>query len=167
MDGYLLGLRTGSSPHTRGALFRQSVDEFNRGIIPAYAGSTAYGRTRSERRGDHPRIRGEHSLLGLPFNSSLGSSPHTRGALGAARRASKVTGIIPAYAGSTMPDAGSLSSMGDHPRIRGEHSIRESPIMIKNGIIPAYAGSTFALQLFTVIYRDHPRIRGEHPYCIK
>jgi len=30
--------------------------------------------------GDHPRIRGEHGLLGHAHLSAQGSSPHTRGA---------------------------------------------------------------------------------------
>ena len=49
-------------------------------IIPAYAGSTT-GRTgwRPLVR-DHPRIRGEHSLLGHEKGPGEGSSPHTRGA---------------------------------------------------------------------------------------
>ena len=71
---------SGSSPHTRGALDRYGVTCPIARIIPAYAGSTV-GDTVSERkRGDHPRIRGEHfPESGLDIGQA-GSSPHTRGA---------------------------------------------------------------------------------------
>ena len=133
---------------------------------------------------DHPRIRGEH-LLSLrsrtPFQGIipayagstllltltdidfLGSSPHTRGA----RRLGVVGG----------------ESLGDHPRIRGEHSFYGHHAGAPSWIIPAYAGST-AISVPTTSGAlgssphtrgaprmgdgsslpegDHPRIRGEH-----
>ncbi len=51
------------------------------GIIPAYAGSTAWTWLIGEQSQDHPRIRGEHFQTVVPFLS--------------------MAGIIPAYAGST------------------------------------------------------------------
>ena len=73
-----------------------------------------------------------------------------------------MTGIIPAYAGSTGAALGGQNPCGDHPRVCGEHmmptdrlvTVRgSSPRMrgaltlygaavITPGIIPAYAGST-------------------------
>ena len=51
----------GSSPHTRGApVVRIPVGRPPR-IIPAYAGSTVSMKSSTPGRGDHPRIRGEHS----------------------------------------------------------------------------------------------------------
>ena len=92
---------------------------------------------------DHPRIRGEHGRLpALPAH---------------------VTGIIPAYAGSTVAAAKSTGrglgssphtrgarssivrnvlSLRDHPRIRGEHPPQAISSRTQSGIIPAYAGST-------------------------
>ena len=56
-------LKSGSSPHTRGALAASVLQTVSGGIIPAYAGSTQ-ARTRGPRlRRDHPRIRGEHKAL--------------------------------------------------------------------------------------------------------
>ena len=175
----------GSSPHTRGAPHGgrcrhrcgenhpRMRGEHNLGhayalkparIIPAYAGSTcgqpmpkpwpngSSPHTRGARKAtrgcqsqwrDHPRIRGEH------ITSFMGSVPGR--------------GIIPAYAGSTMPNcaktsvaagssphtrgalvrvAGNQVHVQDHPRIRGEHpreSLRQNR---RKRIIPAYAGST-------------------------
>ena len=134
------------------------------GIIPAYAGSTPQNamcqqfcqgsspHTRGARtttwswgttRRDHPRIRGEHHSWRAP------SLP--------------LPGIIPAYAGSTYGSTGvPYCAMGssphtrgaltgrlfvtyhprDHPRIRGEHSLKVPCGAAISGIIPAYAGST-------------------------
>ena len=91
----------GSSPHTRGA--RDAADAGRQGerIIPAYAGSTSAACRNRARRGDHPRIRGEHALTSDCSCSGSGSSPHTRGALRRAWHRLRECRIIPAYAGST------------------------------------------------------------------
>ena len=91
----------GSSPHTRGAPFRDGITYVEKRIIPAYAGSTESGPTEVLAARDHPRIRGEHpSTIGLTVGC-MGSSPHTRGAHGGRSAGRRVRGIIPAYAGST------------------------------------------------------------------
>ena len=156
--------RGGSSPHTRGAQ-RLSTNPTRRprdhprirgehvdragpvqlvgGIIPAYAGSTGRDavearmglgsspHTRGARPGrrpppspprDHPRIRGEH---GMKLTKA-----HAR------------AGIIPAYAGSTVPAHRTRVRRWDHPRIRGEHQMSRKPRNLRKRIIPAYAGST-------------------------
>ena len=92
----------GSSPHTRGALF------------------VAYHQ--SPRRADHPRIRGEHISRSRSTPTNTGSSPHTRGALDEVRVGDGGGGIIPAYAGSTIVVPHLRATLGDHPRIRGEHT---------------------------------------------
>ena len=152
----------GSSPHTRGAPDRGSVVGQLVGIIPAYAGSTRPGRCRPVRRQDHPRIRGEHGLLGHAHLSAQGSSPHTRGAPERRRWQDGRRRIIPAYAGSTKKPNPSQPARGDHPRIRGEHGgpadglhagpgssphTRGARLIVPAAytglrIIPAYAGST-------------------------
>ena len=70
----------GSSPHTRGARSRVHRHRRPERIIPAYAGSTTYDKTGSYLEPDHPRIRGEHRMLGDDATLAGGSSPHTRGA---------------------------------------------------------------------------------------
>ena len=163
-DAMEMGMRAGSSPHTRGA------------PTPERAG-TRRGR-------DHPRIRGEHvaparrprqsdgiipAYAGSTKNYfslkpiSAGSSPHTRGAR------SRVSARTPRG--------------GDHPRIRGEHHCSPCGGVGVVGIIPAYAGSTSCATPLPQRHRgssphtrgaperpigtsptrrDHPRIRGEH-----
>ena len=140
------------------------VDAGDRGIIPAYAGSTSSSATTRRRRRDHPRIRGEH---------------HRLGAMVSAQR-----GIIPAYAGSTTGWPSTSCRWKDHPRIRGEHFMSASCCALMDGssphtrgaleqdlacvaesrIIPAYAGSTGTTWSAMNPTTDHPRIRGEHGF---
>ena len=158
----LAPFRPGSSPHTRGAPDSVLFQVFEKGIIPAYAGSTAGGQRKA--------------------SSMAGSSPHTRGARSTTTSKFPNRGIIPAYAGSTTPAPSSPSLGKDHPRIRGEHALRRfidkgsqgssphtrgalaasSSTRRKRRIIPAYAGSTEFAPYSRCWRRDHPRIRGEH-----
>ena len=93
----------GSSPHTRGARAQFGGNTKDAGIIPAYAGSTLAGDFGYPADEDHPRIRGEHPGWDGWQLASEGSSPHTRGAHPLPRPAWLGRGIIPAYAGSTLP----------------------------------------------------------------
>ena len=154
---------SGSSPHTRGALTRRgSVAEYL-GIIPAYAGSTTRpGRVRPPGR-DHPRIRGEHSLLPGFFAEGFGSSPHTRGARSDRSRRRRELPDHPRIRGehtATPPDG--VIVLGSSPHTRGAPS-RKPPPVVGGRIIPAYAGSTGTTWSAMKPTTDHPRIRGEHP----
>ena len=174
--------RPGSSPHTRGAPLRLQQDQVLSRIIPAYAGSTDGRHAEIPVRADHPRIRGEHVWVVGGAADRGGSSPHTRGALSVLTVMWTGRGIIPAYAGSTGQEQELRQGPGDHPRIRGEHSLSESAVIASAGssphtrgaqipgrvarrrrrIIPAYAGSTGAVKTPRAPKQDHPRIRGEH-----
>ena len=96
----------GSSPHTRGAPGALLAGERERGIIPAYAGSTPSPSSVFAPSGDHPRIRGEHASSRNLAISCVGSSPHTRGARYNRHQNRPSYGIIPAYAGSTSSRRG-------------------------------------------------------------
>ena len=172
----------GSSPHTRGALASRCRTTALAGIIPAYAGSTRTSPPASSTRGDHPRIRGEHSRSSPNHGPSPGSSPHTRGARRGRNHDVLREGIIPAYAGSTCRRSTGPRWQWDHPRIRGEHTLYGSFALDESGssphtrgarcrgtsrssdfrIIPAYAGSTCRPRTAGCVCTDHPRIRGEH-----
>ena len=91
----------GSSPRMRGAPHDGRHQTTDTGIIPAYAGSTAtaYGTAHGAK--DHPRVCGEHRLLIVWACPSTGSSPRMRGARWSLMRGRSISGIIPAYAGST------------------------------------------------------------------
>ena len=172
----------GSSPHTRGARRRRSPPRPAEGIIPAYAGSTAFCGVAPIIRPDHPRIRGEHEPDAVRLVGSSGSSPHTRGAPRPTVGGAGDRRIIPAYAGSTFAVRRPRWKARDHPRIRGEHMTRPPGSIKHRGssphtrgargcgrahpremrIIPAYAGSTDAGEAAGQALSDHPRIRGEH-----
>ena len=139
------------------------------------------GRVES-RRGDHPRMRGEHSLTCVSMVSIGGSSPHARGALKHFTGRDPAFGIIPACAGSTRTPRSPPPEWTDHPRMRGEHVAERRAGMIAAGssphargarrrnrtrrsrlrIIPACAGSTGQTFPGALDHRDHPRMRGEH-----
>ena len=155
-------MRSGSSPHTRGAPAGTLVGALLGGIIPAYAGSTFSSMRASSLPRDHPRIRGEHDVFKRVRDGQVGSSPHTRGALLLVRLSGKPTRIIPAYAGSTISTSpGPTVTVGSSPHTRGALR-RVLPLVLATGIIPAYAGSTRSGTWRTGSAWDHPRIRGEH-----
>ena len=73
-------LSKGSSPHVRGAPYNFHIHVDDGGIIPACAGSTCHCLAPRWRRGDHPRMCGEHGGFSAKVAKSKGSSPHVRGA---------------------------------------------------------------------------------------
>ena len=175
--------RRGSSPHTRGARGRPGRLLRRRRIIPAYAGSTMISTCGAGTPADHPRIRGEHCQAILHVSSLAGSSPHTRGAHVHVRLRNHVARIIPAYAGSTSSSLRALTTIADHPRIRGEHVMPSRNVNGVTGssphtrgaqfnfardaklvrIIPAYAGSTYGLLLSQpAADGSSPHTRGAH-----
>ena len=172
----------GSPPPTRGALDASGDDRVAVRITPAYAGSTRHDRSPSFAIRDHPRLRGEHTCPPFGVDSGRGSPPPTRGARLLSGWRLGVTGITPAYAGSTDRPQEPSQPFRDHPRLRGEHPAGALPRWfdggsppptrgarhlrhhrrVPGGITPAYAGSTPAPTPSPRAPRDHPRLRGEH-----
>ena len=178
----LLFSQQGSSPHARGTLNVCLGLIMVDGIIPACAGNTYVTMTKTADLRDHPRMRGEHDWSGVSGLSSSGSSPHARGTPVDHGFRIRAHGIIPACAGNTDGCDCPLSSVGDHPRMRGEHRLdkenescqtgssphargtrsRGRVRRVHPGIIPACAGNTRCGSCGHDGYRDHPRMRGEH-----
>ncbi len=152
----------GSSPRARGAHADLQPAAGEPGIIPACAGSTPQPSRRGRPEPDHPRVRGEHQTHEPDPETTPGSSPRARGAPGRGSPDARQPGIIPACAGSTSPAAANPPTMGDHPRVRGEHEGPYGPQYGAPGIIPACAGSTIPRAGPDRTARDHPRVRGEH-----
>ena len=69
----------GSSPLSRGILYRLYRNEARGGIIPALAGNTARSPTPRRPPRDHPRSRGEYWVLAGWVGFQEGSSPLSRG----------------------------------------------------------------------------------------
>ena len=93
----------GSSPLTRGKLPVAGEDALDHGLIPAHAGKTWGGAAFGSHRRAHPRSRGENISQPYYLTGETGSSPLTRGKLGAGRRSGHTVGLIPAHAGKTSP----------------------------------------------------------------
>ena len=111
-----------------------------------------------------------------------GSSPRMRGTPVHVLFGVHDRGIIPAYAGNTGFAETVQMSLGDHPRVCGEHALlrcvllnatgssprmrgtrcTQQQILLCHGIIPAYAGNTLSLMGVDCRLRDHPRVCGEH-----
>ena len=111
-----------------------------------------------------------------------GSSPLSRGIPCRYAGISACRGIIPALAGNTGGCGAGRAAFRDHPRSRGEYSLRvvsqraptgSSPlsrgihVRVKtevqmHRIIPALAGNTHGTEAFPHPQPDHPRSRGEY-----
>ena len=172
----------GSSPRMWGTHHTRPVRGRGTGIIPAYAGNTLRKTKRTVRARDHPRVCGEHAWFAATSYVAAGSSPRMRGTLSEVWVFRLLRGIIPAYAGNTKLSGSSVSVLGDHPRVCGEHDKQgnlpqvgtgSSPRMrgtprqcvverVDVGIIPAYAGNTLQAPECLLLDRDHPRVCGEH-----
>ena len=152
------------------------------GLIPARAGSTTPTTSCRPPQRAHPRSRGEHDVRQSSFAFVPGSSPLARGALAQGARRVRVSGLIPARAGSTRPPSHRPARTRAHPRSRGEHTydpvadedrVGSSPLArgahrrrhgpaLRGGLIPARARSTPGAASATAAARAHPRWRGEH-----
>ena len=158
------GFVEGSPPHARG-IRRPSVPAPEmRGITPACAGNTPNLKAGDFPERDHPRMRGEYIMFAHNLGCQWGSPPHARGIPAATAFISLCSGITPACAGNTLFTFSSLSSLRDHPRMRGEYvstcarySVEPgSPPHARGihvwrnqradlpGITPACAGNTFS-----------------------
>ena len=108
----------------RGALYCLLLNKGRVGIIPAYAGSTWHTAYIPKPPEDHPRVCGEHLCTKKSLRVMTGSSPRMRGALPSSLGLAELSGIIPAYAGSTSGSSSATICAGDHPRVCGEHESR-------------------------------------------
>ena len=111
----------GSSPLTRGAQLALMEPTSRIRLIPAHAGSTCIRLLVTVGHRAHPRSRGEHARRSSSTESSLGSSPLTRGALSTRHPCNGILGLIPAHAGSTHGQDSAFTCHRAHPRSRGEH----------------------------------------------
>ena len=173
---------SGSSPRVRGTLEHNRGWPAGMGIIPACAGNTSLVNQIVLVQWDHPRVCGEHDGVWRRGHTVPGSSPRMRGTLRRRDGVRGVRGIIPAYAGNTIGWYAPDLRLRDHPRVCGEHCVRQprdyqgqgsSPRMrgtlengdlfeVEVGIIPAYAGNTGRRYSLPCPCRDHPRVCGEH-----
>ena len=131
----------GSSPLTRGKLWRDPPPRRDRRLIPAHAGKTLSDSARDLLKPAHPRSRGENGRFRRVRAGRFGSSPLTRGnGIGVA---------VAAYWG------------GSSPLTRGKRD-RRCQAVGQFRLIPAHAGKTWGQQYALVSVPAHPRSRGEN-----
>ncbi len=172
----------GSSPRARGTRQRPPGGPQHRRFIPACAGNTLLWRRGRQDRSVHPRVRGEHFLIGRNESRRTGSSPRARGTPGEFRSNFPQSRFIPACAGNTWPKCRQINIRAVHPRVRGEHPICQPLFQPKNDssprargtphrpirrrvlrrFIPACAGNTYTAARGITASAVHPRVRGEH-----
>ena len=152
----------GSSPLTRGKHVTKHLRSPRRGLIPAHAGKTWTGVLAWLRRRAHPRSRGENFRRACTSTSPSGSSPLTRGKLGAHDDSLRDRGLIPAHAGKTSGFRRFAGAWRAHPRSRGENDGYVISQCGNKWLIPAHAGKTGRTLMGTFGPRAHPRSRGEN-----
>ena len=129
-------------PRVRGEHTAQRpVVRLDRRFIPASAGNTC-GSSRWRRSTPvHPRVRGEHSATLGPGIRDAGSSPRPRGTLAPTSSLGRGLRFIPASAGNTRPSARRRSRSPVHPRVRGEHQVRQRILDYADGSSPRPRGT--------------------------
>ena len=130
----------------------------------------------------HPLARGEHSDRTMQNDLQQGSSPLARGTHRGTLGGQARIRLIPARAGTTLPNGVWYNARGAHPRSRGDHRnvvlvggrfqgssplARGTPLdnsshIHYRGLIPARAGNTRPQEEDGAMTRAHPRSRGEH-----
>ena len=177
------GIKSGSSPLTRGKRAKVCPRHYRLRLIPAHAGKTFSEPLRRSRAWAHPRSRGENDRVPPRVRCRRGSSPLTRGKRPCVGDGGSLVGLIPAHAGKTRKASVQSTSVRAHPRSRGENCVgvlcagcasgsspltRGKPVSVPShepvgGLIPAHAGKTVLVCCALVARRAHPRSRGENP----
>ena len=110
----------GSPPLARGTGARYSRTTLAPRITPACAGNSLAFFLSSSFHWDHPRLRGEQSIVNWASQCRQGSPPLARGTGGAISKSHKSHRITPACAGNRHIIAVKGFASQDHPRLRGE-----------------------------------------------
>ena len=152
----------GSSPRVRGTLLRLGSPEVVSRFIPACAGNIVTLAVDASISAVHPRVCGEHLLVGVSVDAAYGSSPRVRGtSLGwiqispAARFIPACAGtyaarhfchgiprFIPACAGNMCSVWRTQPSCPVHPRVCGEHDEHTGETNFLSGSSPRVRGTS-------------------------
>ena len=172
----------GSSPRVRGKRDLGALLPAPARLIPARAGKTPVGVTRSTTDRAHPRACGENTWRLCHPQWTGGSSPRVRGKHESVGSLGRVSRLIPARAGKTRRGGGRARCTAAHPRACGENRARlarapaqvgSSPRVrgkpgrgggpvLRVGLIPARAGKTSTRWGARCPQRAHPRACGEN-----
>ena len=153
----------GSPPQVRGKHDGGINDDKSKGITPAGAGKTSFGKLNKRTNQDHPRRCGENFVQLSSAKDAIGSPPQVRGKPANNAKLLHCVGITPAGAGKTGHINRIRLRNWDHPRRCGENSqvfypvwgLCGSPPQVRGklasfatgdsviGITPAGAGKTY------------------------
>ena len=144
----------GSPPLARGIPGVQKEKGGAERITPACAGNTKTELHKHWVRQDHPRLRGEYSLLSAACSFVWGSPPLARGIPRHDFIINALVGITPACAGNTPLMSSVRTAPRDHPRLRGEYFCRLPHFTIIIGSPPLARG----IRICLIIPQSSPRI---------
>ena len=111
---------SGSPPRARGKVSSCPAIVIQPGITPACAGKRTSSGCRACCGRDHPRVRGEKTLIVIVMPSLMGSPPRARGKVDVCLPFSSAFRITPACAGKSAKVVPNGFAERDHPRVRGE-----------------------------------------------
>ena len=115
-------------------------------------------------RWDHPRTRGVYERCTPAISATSGSSPHTRGLLGALDQQAQGPRIIPAHAGFTPWTPPPSRAGSDHPRTRGVYAVAATAWGWGTGSSPHTRGLPQDPARQQAGRLDHPRTRGVYSW---
>ena len=136
-------------------------------ITPAYAGRTLDHGGCADRLQDHPRVCGENPSPSSSFPWPAGSPPRMRGEPPPLGKSGPSTRITPAYAGRTRVGRSIPARKMDHPRVCGENVRLRRSRAGSVGSPPRMRGELSAGEPPVVIMPDHPRVCGENRASIR
>ena len=171
----------GSPPLARGTGHGGDIRQRGYRITPACAGNSFCPSPPPCGRWDHPRLRGEQSIMCCKSSARAGSPPLARGTAYLWVGGHCPPGITPACAGNSSRGLCPRRTTQDHPRLRGEQSDTVKTMSIPAGSPPLARGTAGNLSLTLIQSRitpacagnrkcgrykhhkreDHPRLRGE------
>ena len=96
------------------------------------------------------------------MSSGKGSSPRGRGKPCSASRRTRVSWLIPAWAGKTVKFAAYADGGMAHPRVGGENAVTTAEMVLQSWLIPAWAGKTGLPGRRRTRQSAHPRVGGEN-----
>ncbi len=156
-------LGKGSPPLTRGKAIDFTVLTAAGGITPAHAGKSSLATQAARQTRDHPRSRGEKSIISQAKMKMIGSPPLTRGKVRALLEQLSRIGITPAHAGKSRAFTGTKNALEDHPRSRGEKLWSVSPPSSSRGSPPLTRGKVLIIISFHLTERITPAHAGKRP----
>ena len=121
---------------------RQGVSQRTR-LIPAWAGKTLGSCGQRMPRRAHPRVGGENRDLDAHRPSLPGSSPRGRGKRQDRTHLPRFRGLIPAWAGKTLPGGVRIIWSRAHPRVGGENLYGRHAHLRPGGSSPRGRGKHF------------------------